>query len=320
MDRTHCEECKAPFDGKNEIIRHSYGRIEVELDMAFCKKSCEEKMIAHMLQNQDLPHHVHHNAMDRAPHLARQMNISCNLGNSCPNKAKKVQEQKAQPEPYKVSPPAEEKEEADQEQIGKSIVTKIKRSFSPKKYVASTGDAANDIIKRVQWYKQKGGVVANRQTIMNEGSQLRSGIVGEAAKESGLDIGRVNVIFEQHNNEVMSKLEMSKEFFPSEISDPKKPLTRTVHRDDVLTKEMFIILRRSLNPSARSLVNSAQLTEDLLRTYNRVIDTTGSEGYEFLKTFFYDSREAGITGHLNFRRIDPPKGGPEEEFRPPVVG
>ncbi len=115
---------------------------------------------------------------------------------------------------------------------------------------------------------------------MNEGAQLRSGIIGQASKESGVDVRRVDVIFEQHNNEALSKLEQSKEFFPVRTSIPQKPLVHTVHRDDVLTKEMFIILRRSLSPSARALVNTAQLTEDLLRTYNKVIDAAGADGYE----------------------------------------
>jgi hypothetical protein len=303
MDRTHCEECKTKFDGTNEVIRHSYGRIEVELDMVFCKRACEEKMIAHMLQNADLPHHVHHSAMERAPHLARQMNISCNLGDSCPDKKKK-----ATPPPVQEAAPSDADAQEDaspqperQDQIGSSVITKIKRSFSPKKYVASTGDASNDIVKRIQWYKQKGGIAANRQTIRNEGAQLRSGIVGQASKESGVDFRRVDAIFEQHSNDAMGKLEQSKEFFPVRTSNPQKPLVHTIHNDDVLTKEMFIILRRSLNPSARSLVNTAQLAEDLLRTYNKVVDATGADGYEFLKTFFYDAREAGISSDVNKR-------------------
>jgi hypothetical protein len=313
----HCDECKSSLDGNNNVIHSHFGLIEVPLEMKFCKKSCEEKMIAALLTNDSMPHDVHHNALEKSPLVAKQLKVGCNLGDACPKKhpqaaapataetsapgttatAAAGSAPAAASQPTDVEPSAAEAAD-DQDKIGANVFTKIKRAFSSKDYVASTGDAAEDIIKRVLWYRQQGGVKANVQTIANEGRIIKDAVVGEVAKDSGLQNSRVDIEFETMNQNTLSDLEASKEFFPNPAVDKKQPpLKHTTHSNDVLRKEMFIILRRSLD-SGKRLSNRSQLSEDFHRVYNKVVNQTGADGYVFLKNFFYDVSEAGINAQL----------------------
>ncbi len=258
-----CHQCAEQI--RNGTITQQRS-IPIDAVALFCSKKCDDGFIAAAIgKDSVLSHETKHRLADAAPHVAKGIDIGCQLASCKRNKDNNTTAATIEENIASIRP----------------LIPNLKRAFGMAgTWVPDKERIIADLILRIDYLGDSIASEPEPDTLRLMRTAVRNGFKAKLAA-FGYELNKpMDVLLDTLWRNALAAKERSRDWWPNNTSAVRRT-ARVAHDDDRLSLELATLVRRSVETSKKP--NEALLAMDMAGIVNGVVDARGARGYEFLK-------------------------------------